>query len=313
MVSAKILNEMVGRIREKNLFESEDLAEVIPRSDTLYRHMFSDICTSEADMFHYLDLLESAHYIFILTIHEPDEAHHLKGTDGYVIADEMLLEAVSDKSNRVLENVYASQKRQMKGSQAIIRELFHEIHSHKNTPLGEAMNLSIMITQFQEIIKETPHEYKDDWKEEKLNQLIRDISSKKEGGEGHEYEQKTEVDENATRRAIDTKEYLEAEKMNLNGVWGKAVERYGVQFLVRIHFRKHEFNEVRKLIKQKRIAREEDLRFIRDTLNIMEKRMEDTPSLKPFSREMAELRRLSQLKMNQIILLRKAVEEGIPE
>ena len=88
--------------------------------------------------------------------------------------------------------------------------------------------------------------------------------------------------------------------MNLSGGWGVAVERYGVQFLIRIHLRKYEFDTLRSLIRGGRIAREEDLRFLRDSLRKMQGRLDADPTLKLFLKAMAEVRRLAQVRLNRI-------------
>ena len=102
------------------------------------------------------------------------------------------------------------------------------------------------------------------------------------------------------RRAVDEAELVQIQAMNLSGGWGVAVERYGVQFLIRIHLRKYEFDTLRSLIRGGRIAREEDLRFLRDSLRKMQGRLDADPTLKLFLKAMAEVRRLAPVRLNRI-------------
>ncbi len=106
-------------------------------------------------------------------------------------------------------------------------------------------------------------------------------------------------------RATDNPEYMKIQEMNRSGNWGQAVDKYGVQFLLRIHFRKYEFEKVRMLLKSHKIAREEDLRYVRDTLRLMESRTGQDPELIKHMAKMTELRRMAQLRLNQIHLLKK--------
>ncbi|GIX43157.1 MAG: hypothetical protein KatS3mg129_2890 [Leptospiraceae bacterium] len=96
--------------------------------------------------------------------------------------------------------------------------------------------------------------------------------------------------------------------MNLSGNWGKAVEKFGVQFLIRVHLRKFEFDILKKLLLQKRIAKEEDLIFLRDSLRKMEERSLFDKELKKYLNDIKELKRIAQIKINQFHLIRKKYE-----
>lgn len=106
-------------------------------------------------------------------------------------------------------------------------------------------------------------------------------------------------------RATDTPEFMKVQEMDRSGKWGSAVDKFGVQFLLRIHFRKYEFEKVRFLLKSHKVAREEDLRFVRDTLRLMESRTGIDPELNKHMTKMTELRRMAQLRLNQIQILKK--------
>ena len=116
--------------------------------------------------------------------------------------------------------------------------------------------------------------------------------------------------EETPRRAVDSSELTKLEEMNRSGKWGEAVDRFGVQFLVRVHLRKYEFKQVRQLIRAQRIAREEDLRFVRDTLRTMEQRFDVDPRLIEFRTDMTELRRMAQMRLNKIVMLKKELSGG---
>ncbi len=112
------------------------------------------------------------------------------------------------------------------------------------------------------------------------------------------------------RRAVDMTELDELQSMNLSGGWGKAVNRYGVPFLIRIHLRKYEFDVLRNLIRTGRIVREDDLRFLRDSLRKMQGRLEQDPPLKLYVQAMAELRRMAQVRLNRIYEVKRRVTPG---
>lgn len=112
------------------------------------------------------------------------------------------------------------------------------------------------------------------------------------------------------RRAVDMAELDQLQAMNLSGGWGKAVQRYGVPFLIRVHLRKYEFEVLRNLIRTGRIVREDDLRFLRDSLRKMQGRLEQDPPLKRHVQDMAELRRMAQVRLNRIYEVKRRVMPG---
>ncbi|MEQ9363105.1 MAG: hypothetical protein RIF32_02625 [Leptospirales bacterium] len=110
------------------------------------------------------------------------------------------------------------------------------------------------------------------------------------------------------RRAVDLTELDELQAMDLSGNWGRVVKKYGVIFLVRIHLRKYEFDILRALIRGGRISREDDLRYLRDSLRKMQGRLDSDPPLKSFVKEMAELRRLAQVRLNRIYEVKRRLQ-----
>ena len=163
-----------------------------------------------------------------------------------------------------------------------------------------------MLEQFIHIINEKPDHFQDAYRISKLKQFIPEEEEFKEPDEVEEQEKIQQVQER--RRAVDTEEYQQLSKMNLTGNWAKAVEQFGVQFLIRVHLRKYEFDVLKKLLLQKRIAREEDLIFLRDSLRKMEERSLFNPELKKYLSEIKELKRIVQIKINQFYLIRKKYE-----
>ncbi len=318
------LHELVNRIRSHSISDQDN---PIPDSDSIYKELAGDLSENSDRLLFMLRILNEAHSIFILKLVEPDLTHNVKGLDGYVVAEEGILGTVLINRSHHLERIYEKQFKTYKGKSGIIRDLFPQIRQYKNTPIGKAMNEVVMLEQFLSLMKATPEQFTTEWKENKLNELLPEITGKKhESAVTTEYAEDMDVDAPATevdaagetrevhqqvsgppRRAIDMPEYLEIEEMNLSGKWGETVARYGVQFLVRIHLRKNEFAEVKKLIRMKRIAREKDLRYIRDTIRNMESRLDMLSPLYRYRQEIAELRRLAQFKLNQIIVARQTL------
>ncbi len=289
------------RIKEinNNVYE-----EAIPTSDIIFRKYLNDLVYSEDMARYYLKLLAESNFIFMIQIVKPDTILKIPGIDGYVEAELDIIEKLLAVYNQRLVTIYEAEKRKLAGVETIIRELMPKVKELNNTPLGKVLNICIMLEQFTRIIHERPDHFQDAYRISKLKQFIPEEDEFKEPEEEHEKIQQVEE----IRRAVDTEEYQQLSKMNLTGNWAKAVEQFGVQFLIRVHLRKYEFDVLKKLLLQKRIAREEDLIFLRDSLRKMEERSLFNPELKKYLNEIKELKRIVQIKINQFYLIRKKYE-----
>ena len=278
--------------------------EAIPTSDIIFRKYLNDLVYSEDMASYYLKLLAESNFIFMIQIVKPDTILRIPGIDGYVVAELDIIEKLLAVYNQRLITIYEAEKRKLAGVETIIRELMPKVKELNNTPLGTVLNICIMLEQFTRIIHERPDHFQDAYRISKLKQFIPEEDEFKEPEEEHEKIQQVQE----RRRAVDTEEYQQLSKMNLTGNWAKAVEQFGVQFLIRVHLRKYEFDVLKKLLLQKRIAREEDLIFLRDSLRKMEERSLFNPELKKYLNEIKELKRIVQIKINQFYLIRKKYE-----
>ena len=298
-------------------------------SDELFRLQFKDQFASESVLRDGLKLLRDAHYLFIIHIIEADEHLKVPGVDGYVIAKADVIDALISEFSKRLERIYETQFQKRKGAAMIIRELMPVVKQYNRTPLGRELNVTIMLNQYRRLLNEMSAEYDENWKQNKLAQLLHSDHSFGGGGiqlhetfidtdvtEIQEFDEESVTQQPATsassiRRAIDTPEYKELSQMDMSGSWGKAVEKYGVTFLIRIHLRKLELKQVRQLVEQRRITREEDLRYLRDSLRVMEERFFLDRSMTHQIEPVRELKRLVQLRLNQFSILRKNVGDDL--
>ncbi|MBI39433.1 MAG: hypothetical protein CMF59_07525 [Leptospiraceae bacterium] len=305
MTVREILQDIVEHIRKAN--NSKD-GERIPTSDDLVRKLAAEYALEKDTIRYYLRVLSDAHYIITIHFVEADERLMISGVNGYVVAEPGLLEEVKNYAYRLLEQTYEAQFYRRKQATLIIREMMTDVKRYNNTPLGKTLNAALMLQQYDSVIESHQGEFSDQWKSSRLAELVPGLNQ--DPGAGATPPLVTDDDsfvapEIESHRAIDSEAYRGLEKMDLSGSWGKAVNKYGVNFLLRIHLRKYEFDRIRKLIKQKKIARYDDLRFIRDSVRKMEDRKFDDPMLQYYHNDMTELRRLAQIKLNQITMARQ--------
>ena len=97
------------------------------------------------------------------------------------------------------------------------------------------------------------------------------------------------------------------QKFSPEDVLRQAVEKFGVEFLLRIHFRKNEFNKIKYLVNTRRVARESDLIFIRDTVRTLQNRAleKQDPDLRLHLTALQNLLASVHVKLQMIALERK--------
>lgn len=289
--SIKVCLELADIIRKENL----ESREKIPTSDTHLRIWSSQLARSEEDLRKLLNALRDSHFIFIVSIVSPDPNLFVYGEDAYVFAEPFILNELKKHSEDSLEKLYEASNYKRKSAFQITRELFPKIKEFNNTPLGRSINLSVMLEEFQRMLTAQSYEYTDQWRRNKLQEIFKD-----EVMIAEELANNASLrDNDPTKRAVDIlKEQSPKEKIDSN--WIKAKENFSTEFLLRVHFRKYEFDIVRKLIQSGKLKEEKDIKYVRDTIQTMENRMEQDNLLKRYANDMIELRRYAQAKLNMI-------------
>nr|WP_245918277.1 hypothetical protein [Leptospira ellinghausenii] len=283
--------DLADMIRKENL----ESREKIPTSDTHLRVWSSQLARTEEDIRKLLTSLRDSHYIFIVSIVSPDPNLFVYGEDAYVFAEPFILNELKKHSEESLEKLYEASNYKRKSAFQITRELFPKIKEFNNTPLGRSINLSVMLEEFQRMLTAQSYEYTDQWRRNKLQEIYKD-----EVLVAEELANNANFRENdPTKRAIDQlKDQAPKEKIDSN--WVKAKDNFSTEFLLRVHFRKYEFDIVKKLIQSGKLKEEKDIKYVRDTIQLMESRMEQDNLLKRYANEMIELRRYAQAKLNMI-------------
>ncbi|TGL68452.1 hypothetical protein [Leptospira levettii] len=289
--SIKVCLDLADMIRKENL----ESREKIPTSDTHLRVWSSQLARTEEDIRKLLTSLRDSHYIFIVSIVSPDPNLFVYGEDAYVFAEPFILNELKKHSEESLEKLYEASNYKRKSAFQITRELFPKIKEFNNTPLGRSINLSVMLEEFQRMLTAQSYEYTDQWRRNKLQEIYKDEVLVAEELANSANFRETDP----TKRAIDQlKDQAPKEKIDSN--WVKAKENFSTEFLLRVHFRKYEFDIVKKLIQSGKLKEEKDIKYVRDTIQLMECRMEQDNLLKRYANEMIELRRYAQAKLNMI-------------
>lgn len=291
MQTALELAEMIKKI---NVTE-KDGVERIPNTEIHMKEWCSHFAMEEKAIRKILEDLKNAHYIFTINTVLPDPHLYLPGTDSFIYAEFSLVNDLKRYSELRLEKTYESTFYKKKSPFQIIKELFPKVREYNNTPIGKAINETVMIEEFTRVLGNAAFEYTDAWKKAKLREIY---SEEEETGEEIP---DMEIELEKQNRAVDQLPGLTgSQQTDTNSNWGKITNNFPVDFLLRIHFRKLEFDVVRKLITTGKIREEKDLKYVRDTLQKMEERANRDPILKRYNNEMVDLRRLAQGRLNSL-------------
>lgn len=278
----KILQDIANQIKEENARGRER----IPTSESLIKRMMTLHSKSAEDIKFYLEQLKDLHYIFIINIVAPDQALFVQAVDSYVYADQNILNELKHYTEQRLTQIYENTYYKRKSGFQIIRELLPKVKEFNNTQLGRCMNEAIMLDEYIRLIATNAFEYTDSWRKEKLYKLYRDEESS--------YETEYEDENSSGYQSTSERRYMDPG----NSKWSKAVNQFSIRFLIRIHFRKYEFDVVKKLVQTSKISMLDDLVYIRDLLKELERQLDKDTILKYHLDKIVELRRITQAKIN---------------
>ncbi len=283
--SMKVALELAELVKKENL----EGKEKIPTSDTFIRVWASLLSRTEEEVRKLLTTLRDCHYIFIVNIVAPDPNLFVYGEEAYIFAEVEILNELKRKAEENLERLYESSNYKRKSSFQISRELFPKIKEYNNTPLGRAINVVVMLEEFTRILTSTNYEYTEQWRLNKIQEIYKDETGAAE-------ELSASINAPESKRAVDN--IQEGHRDKIDPSWSKATQHFTVEFLLRVHFRKYEFDIIKKLIQSGKIKDQKELKFIRDTLLLMETRTDVDRLLKRYLDDMTELRRYCQAKLN---------------
>jgi hypothetical protein len=281
----KILQDIANQIKEDN----QRGKERIPTSESFIKRMVQVHDKSPEDIKYYLEQLKETHHIFIFNVVNPDPSLFVQGVEGYVYADQNILTELKYYLESKIGSIYENTFYKKKTFQQIFRELLPKLKEYNNTEMGRALNGAMMVDEFIRIISSNAFEYTDSWRKEKLYKTFREEEPISSGSsfEDPGFSDHSKVESSRPKEIPNSK-------------WARTVNQFSTKFVLRIHFRKYEFDVVRKLIMTGKINNIEDLLYIRNFIKEMELMKDKDPILKYHIEKMTELRRICQAKINII-------------
>lgn len=284
----------------------------IPESDIIIRDLANTLTISEDRVNDYLHALRDAHYIFIMNIAKEDPDRKILGLDGYVIASKEIISELLTIHDAELHQIYKKEKQRDKSTEGILKEMLPQMNVLNNTSIGKNINIISMLREFDHFLENHPEEFSEEFREPMLEDQLKtrkliadkkiilpdekvedDLSDYTPEGEFSESAKTSDGSDNDTDSPF-IEEY-QTEKMILS--FDKALQIYGLKFIVRFYFRQNKYTFVEELVRQNKYFDLRDLKFIRETLK---SKMKDIYVKNRLSLHKSEIFRLDRT-LNQAI------------
>ncbi|TGL64141.1 hypothetical protein [Leptospira sarikeiensis] len=299
----EIALELAEEIKKIN--QQED--NRIPSSDSFLKDMIAFFSRDIYEIRQTLEMLKEAKYIFIIKIVLPESSKNSReqdlGVDAYIYADLKIVNDLKGFAEKKLEKAYEATYYKRKSPFQITRELFPKIKEHNNTPLGRFINIAVMLEEYQRVLTAAPNDYDDNRRRNVLAEVLERAGTPVTVARDIPDYEISSIGGNSSGSPLGFKRAADAVAsnevaFNPKSPWSRLTSKFSVEFLVRIHLRKYEFDTIRKLILSGKLVTFEDLKYVRDSIHTMENHTHLDPLLRNYTDEMTELRRLAQKKMN---------------
>ena len=257
----KLAEEIFRSIAAANTRENRDS---IPLSDEFIMRMVSTLGIDERIVFELLRILRESHHILVMVIVKEDANRRIRRVEGYVDADFKTIHHLRDLHDKLLVDMYDETFKKRIMARQIVHELFPRVNQYNNTPLGQILNKVIMLEEFEKLISKHYAEYTDTWKEKKLDELIGDNLSILSPS-APEKKLKETVDKQP-QRAVDTVMAGDMSAMGSRDSLARVLNIYGLEFFLRVHLRKYQFDYVQQIVEDGYIKSKADLLLIKNMI-----------------------------------------------
>ena len=297
-VTQKIIDDITQEIIRRN---NEQGAQGIPHSDQLIKFMQSSMGIPSESAKLALRLLIESHRVLSIEIVAEDTKHDIDRVEGYIAADLRIIGQLKTYFQDILCQLYEKQFHKHLLIHQVIKELFPIIKNFNNTELGQIANKTIMLMEYERMIEKDYSQFSVDYQERKLVEISR--------REHFEYTPKIDVPMQASlsgdssagqpsaethsnfSRAIDSPLYREFSEKKDHYPIQRILNIYGIDFFLKVNFRKYQFSAVRKLIEDRQITKRDDLLLLRKMLDTVKERIHSDRELEHYRNDIYALER----------------------
>ena len=280
-VTQKILNDITAEIAKRN---NEIGPMGIPHSDQLLKFMQSNLGIPTETAKLAIRFLIEAHRILSIEIVAEDSKHSIDRVEGYIVADLRTITQLKTYFQDILCQLYEKQFKKHTMIHQVIKELFPIIKSFNNTELGQIANKTIMLMEYERMLEKNFSSYSVDFQERSMAGIAQrehfdftpaiDIPEVKGSILGAESTvTASDASGQSFSRAIDSPLYKEFDEKKNHYPIQRILNIYGIDFFLKVNFRKYQFSHIKKLVEDKQITKREDLMLLRSMLDTVKGNM----------------------------------------
>ncbi len=291
----ELVDKVFAHILEMNSRENES---AVAMSDTFFKEFMSSQGYSEGDIKHAITILAECHKIFVMTIHKENLKQKIKRVEAYVVSEPAVIHKLKMRFQQRLVDVYEKEKHNKISYAHIVREFLSNIALMAGSPIGKLANITIMLNEYDNLIHNHPEEYSEEWKENKLNEVLESLNtfSKSETVPQPEVPDEIKVVEEvlagAERRAVQSPQIGEFEEHSALLSPEKVLRIYGPTFFFRVKLRKYEFLYLAEIIEKGYIKEYRELTELKNMLKTIKENFERDKALNDHFEEIYKLDRV---------------------
>jgi hypothetical protein len=281
--------------------------KAIPHSDQFMRDVEATVGINRETARRALNILKESHYILVIEIEKEEPNNNIQRIEGYVQATVETITRLKGHFQKQLEHVYEKERGQHLMVHQIIKEIFPRMQSLKGTAMGQVANKAIMLEEYSNLLQRHYQQYSPDWKEEKFEEIIRDIEGEEERKRKEQQKEKekqetkkeppspasekTAEEEADGRRATDTREFSSFKSLNNMRSINRVLNIYGVDFFFRANIRNCNFDLIREVVESGALDRRSDILKLKEMLGKVRSNMDSDPELCDHQDELTRLER----------------------
>jgi len=263
----KLVDEVFKAIVRINLGEAKD---AIPDSVLFPHLMLSQHGIEKATLVEIISILNEAHKIFVFEIQHSANPK-AERIEGYIDADITTIHRLILTYGETLANYYEDRYHKKISPQTIIKELMASMGLILGSEIGTIANKFIMFNEYEKLLQKQYDEYSEEWKERKLTEIIEQRKARNLPFENEVLNYIETTDSAAEFEYEQTQteniqEYEEYDPKKGNIPVEKLLNIYGIEFFIKVYFKKYDFAFIEKIIKAKIINKKDELKLVKKML-----------------------------------------------
>jgi len=295
-----LIDDIFNAIVKGNMKDNRD---AIPHSDTFSKEITTRTGIDDLMFENLIILLRDAHKIFVFEISKEDKDRNIDHVQGYVDADMTTIRRLKLVFQDLLVGLYEEEygKKTMAGQ--AIAELFPRINTIANTPLGSVANKAIMLDEYERLLEKKFNDYTEDTKELLLEELVNErkdlfqkeiikVNEEQKIKEEKKKASKKDPRSRNQRRAVDTDKAVSFDDNRKDLPVEKLISIYGIDFFLRVHLRRYEFDLVKNTVEQGHLRRPDELKKLKTYLTKLKQNASNDPGIDAHMSELYSLDRV---------------------